>query len=184
MMGQVNLVFRYIQVRSSLTIDLEWVINAYPGWVTECYVPSSPRFSRIGSWSTLQHLTVIGHLSNLKSLITAISQLSWLRTLKVFALWGNDNVPAPGFLSPFLRELEVNTSSLALLGWITTLQESCDSLRVLTVEAKHEFIEDYSHLDAFIERFGANLTHVSFWMYPRTVLEGTFAFDSAAPIRH
>jgi hypothetical protein len=173
---RINFILQNIEARSSVSIDLEWMINAYPGWVTEYFVPSSIRLARVGSWSTLCQLTINGHLSRLCNLTAAISQLRSLVVLKVSALWDDDNIPVGGYLSSQLRELEVNTTSLCVLGWINSLplQQTRGSLRVFKVEAKQELIKDISHLDTFVRCFGSCLIDVSFWMFPRAALQGEY----------
>ncbi|KAJ2917167.1 hypothetical protein MD484_g3221, partial [Candolleomyces efflorescens] len=109
---RINFILQNIEARSSVCIDLEWMINAYPGWVTDYFVSSSIRLARVGSWSTLCQLTVNGHFSRLCNLTAALSQLRSLVVLKVSALWDDDNIPVGGYLSSQLRELEVSTTSL------------------------------------------------------------------------
>ncbi|KAJ2914764.1 hypothetical protein MD484_g5660, partial [Candolleomyces efflorescens] len=170
---RINFILQHIVARSYVTIDLEWMINAYPGWITEYFVPSSLRLTCLGS--ALSQLIIGGHLSRLRDLTAAISQLRSLVLLKVSALWKDDGIPAGGYLSPDLQELEVNTASLCVLGWINSLPllQPRKSLRVFKIEAKHEFIQDFSYLDTFVQRFGSCLVHVSFRMFPRAALKAT-----------
>jgi hypothetical protein len=163
--GFVELLLTQISARRRLILQMTW--NGTPFASAHAYGQCPglrlPGISCLHwptpnpSWSILQEFALIGRFSHLADFIDAVSNMSLLENLLVYAHWQHEHIPGGGNLKvpPRLKELRVSGASQALLGWILSSTTGSPSLTLIKVTGWRDpglFIVDTHTIQLLFEK--------------------------------
>lgn len=137
----VNLILKALRARNSCVLKLDWPADTFlPIYAGGDF--SQPQLFE-GIWlhwmgsqrHMLRELVLIGRFSDVNYFIEAVSGMSCLECLVVYARWRGDSLRYSTTVKPpsGLKELRITSSSQAMLEWLLAAHSDHSSLRLVKV---------------------------------------------------